>query len=243
MIENAQGVVARHPEFAFGHDVLAAAYAEAAESIDVPDRAKAMKEAARREANLTLKLDPEDAGAYAVLSGLDADLRLPRARSDFAARHKIREASEAAAWRIILVRRHIARQRRASARGAFLPIGRARYRRMGCPKNGQARAHLCQHGEPACGESLLQKGFSSGRTIRASGGCDGTLLVFTSSQSDALATFDAHGCADSSDDSKAIWRTFIEARAAHSERSDCGGHPQDSRGCQSGTKSLARMRS
>ena len=26
MIERAQGVVARHPEFAFGHDVLAVAY-------------------------------------------------------------------------------------------------------------------------------------------------------------------------------------------------------------------------
>ena len=51
--------------------VLAAAYGEAAENVDVPDRAQAMSDAARREANLTLKLDPEDAGAYAFLSGLE----------------------------------------------------------------------------------------------------------------------------------------------------------------------------
>ena len=71
MLERAQGLVARHPEFAFGHSVLAAAYGEAAENIDIPDRAKAMSEAARREANLTLKLDPQDAGAYVVLSELE----------------------------------------------------------------------------------------------------------------------------------------------------------------------------
>src|SRR5206468_5960332 len=40
--------------------------------INVPDRARAMSDAARREANLTLKLDPQDAGAYAVLAGLEA---------------------------------------------------------------------------------------------------------------------------------------------------------------------------
>ena len=71
MLERAQSIVARQPEFPFGHSLLAAAYAEAAENVDVPDRARAMNDAARREANLTLKLDPEDAGAYAVLSGLE----------------------------------------------------------------------------------------------------------------------------------------------------------------------------
>ena len=93
MIEHAQGVVARHPEFAFGHSLLAAAYAEASDSIDVPDRAQAMSDAARREANLTLKLDPQDAGAYAILSG-SRPVRLSRAGSDFAARHQIRKASQ-----------------------------------------------------------------------------------------------------------------------------------------------------
>jgi len=68
MIKNAQGLVARHPEFAFGHSVLAEAYLEAAQS--VPDRARAMREAARAQADLALKLDPSDAGAYAVLSKL-----------------------------------------------------------------------------------------------------------------------------------------------------------------------------
>ena len=72
MLEHAQGIVARYPKFAFGHDVLAYAYWEAAENIDIPERAHAMSEAARSEANLTLKLDPEDAGAYAILAGQGA---------------------------------------------------------------------------------------------------------------------------------------------------------------------------
>ena len=69
MLERAQGLVARHPEFAFGHSVLATAYAEAAQ--DAPDRARTMNEAARREARLTLRLDAEDAGAYVILSELE----------------------------------------------------------------------------------------------------------------------------------------------------------------------------
>ena len=75
LIDHAQGVVARSPDFAFGHSVLAAAYIEGATEADVPDRKKAMADAARREANLTLKLDPQDAGAYAVLAGLELGRR------------------------------------------------------------------------------------------------------------------------------------------------------------------------
>ncbi|HLO19591.1 MAG TPA: winged helix-turn-helix domain-containing protein [Sphingomicrobium sp.] len=70
MMELAKGLVARHPDFAFGHSNLAVAYAEAGENITDPNRSRAMNEAARREAELTLKLDPQDAGAYAVLSGV-----------------------------------------------------------------------------------------------------------------------------------------------------------------------------
>jgi DNA-binding winged helix-turn-helix (wHTH) protein len=70
MVENAENLVASHPDFAFGHSILAAAYAEAADSIEVPSQAAAMRESARREANLTLKLDPQDAGAPAVLWGI-----------------------------------------------------------------------------------------------------------------------------------------------------------------------------
>ena len=94
MIERAQGVVARHPEFAFGHSVLAAAYAEASESIDIPDRAQAMSDAARREANLTLKLDPARCRCICHSVGARADLRLPRARGDFAARHKDSQSTQ-----------------------------------------------------------------------------------------------------------------------------------------------------
>jgi hypothetical protein len=71
MVDNAQGLVARHPDFAFGHSLLASAYGEAADSIAVPAQAEAMRAAARREAELTLKLDPQDAGAYTVLWGIE----------------------------------------------------------------------------------------------------------------------------------------------------------------------------
>lgn len=71
MVENAQRLAARYPDIAFGHSILGAAYAEAADSIDVPDQAQRMRDAARREAILTLKLDRQDAGAYAVLESLE----------------------------------------------------------------------------------------------------------------------------------------------------------------------------
>ena len=70
MLQKSQDVVARHPEFAFGHDNLASDYVEA--SKNVPGRAQELRDAARREANLTLKLDPQDAGAYIILSDLEA---------------------------------------------------------------------------------------------------------------------------------------------------------------------------
>ena len=82
MIENAKGLVDRHPEFSFGHSVLASAYGEAADSIAVPAHAQSMREAARREAELTLNLDAQDAGAYAVLEGIEP-------RYNYAAREKI----------------------------------------------------------------------------------------------------------------------------------------------------------
>ena len=151
MIEHAQGVVARHPEFAFGHDVLAAAYAEAAEDIDVPDRAQAMNDAARREANLTLKLDPEDAGAYAILAGLEPTY-------DY-------RAQEAILLRGIKFAKHPKQPLGAlySYEGTLLGnVGRLRealsYQLVahatdewGAPKTAQACARLCQHGEPRRG--------------------------------------------------------------------------------------------
>ena len=70
MLQKAQDIVVRHPRFAFGHSQLAAAYAWASETADGPDRAQAMRDVARREANLALELDHQDAGAYVILSGL-----------------------------------------------------------------------------------------------------------------------------------------------------------------------------
>ena len=243
MIEHAQGVVASHPEFAFGHSVLAEAYAEAAGSIDVPDRAQAMNDAARREANLTLKLDPEDAGAYAVLSGLETRYRLPRARSDFAARHKIREAPQSSRSAHYIHMRHIAQQCRASARSPFLPVDRASHRQMGCTKNGQGCARLCQHGKLARSESLDPEGRSSaGPTIRASERTQLYIAGFYEQPADALAIFDACMRRRSPDDEQnAIWRTFVEAKAAHSAQLTGVTIREDPRGRRPG-RNLARDR-
>ena len=103
MLQKAQDIVARHPEFAFGHSILAAAYAWASESDNVPDRAQAMRDAARREAILTLKLDPEDAGAYAVLSGFVPTYDHRWREAILLRGIRFAEAPKAAACRIIFI--------------------------------------------------------------------------------------------------------------------------------------------
>lgn len=219
MIERAQGVVARHPEFAFGHDVLAYAYSEAADSIDVPDRARAMKDAARREANLTLKLDPQDAGAYAVLSGLEPTY-------DYRAR-------EAILLRGIKFARHPKGPLGAlySYEGSLLSnVGRLRealsYQLVaratdewGPPKTAQLALVYANMGNLPAAKRWLQKGVqlwpnhSGIRRIRR------YMAGFYEQPSVALATFDAMDeQASSGENENAIWRKFIKAKAAHSER-------------------------
>ena len=219
MIERAQGVVAHHPEFAFGHDVLAVAYAQAAERIDIPDRAKAMKEAARREADLTLKLDPEDAGAYVVLTSLEPHY-------DF-------RAQESALQRGIKFAKHPKQPLGAlySYEGTLLSnVGRMREAlsfqlvahatdEWGAPKTAQLARAYANIGNLPAARSWIQKGVrlwpshSGVRRVRR------YIVGFYGEPTDALATINLMGAQTPSDAKETeIWRTFLEARAAHSRR-------------------------
>ena len=219
MINLAQSIVARHPDFAFGHSLLAAAYAQASEDIAVPDRARAMSEAAKREASLTLKLDPQDAGAYVVLSDLEPIY-------DYRAQEEI-------LLRGIKFARHPKEPVGAlyQYQGGLLDdVGRLR---EGLPYQLVAQATdqwspsktsrlafvYANIGNLAAARDLLQKAME--RWPNHSGVLDYQRYVagFYEKPPEALAVFDrldAH--ATSGREQNAIWRTFVEAKAAHSER-------------------------
>jgi DNA-binding winged helix-turn-helix (wHTH) protein/TolB-like protein/tetratricopeptide (TPR) repeat protein len=217
MLERAQGIVARNPEFAFGHSVLAAAYAEAAENINVPDRGQAMSVAAGREANLTLKIDPEDAGAYAVLSGLEPIYNY--------------RASEAILLRGIKSARHPKEPLGAlySYEGTLLGnVGRLRealsYQLVahandewGPPKTAKLALIYANMGNLPAARGWLQKAVQ--RWPNHSGVRRVQLYVagFYEQPSRALALFNRLDAQASPDEKQgAIWRTYIEAKAAHS---------------------------
>jgi DNA-binding winged helix-turn-helix (wHTH) protein/TolB-like protein/tetratricopeptide (TPR) repeat protein len=217
MVEHAQGLVARNPEFAFGHSVLASAYAEAADSIDLPDRARAMSAAARREANLTLKLDPQDAGAYAVLEGLEP-----------AYNYRAREA--------ILLRgiKHAKHPREPlgalySYEGTLLAnVGRLREAlsfqlvaqaidRWGPPKTAKLALIYANTGNLPAARRMIEKAIqiwpshSGVRTVRQ------YIAGFYEQPSAALAAFDLLDAQVSPDESNAVWRSVVEAKAARSK--------------------------
>lgn len=218
MIDRAQSLVARHPEFAFGHDILAVAYAAAADQIDVPDRAKAMRDAASREANLTLKLDPEDAGAYVILS----DLQPPY---DY-------RAQEAILLRGLKFAKHPKEPLGGlySSQGRLLDIvGRLRESlslklvahatdEWGAPKTAQLARAYANLGNLPAARFWLQKGsqlwpnHSGIRRVRQ------FVAGFYEPPSNALAVLDAMDAQESPDQSNAIWRSYVEARAAHSAK-------------------------
>jgi len=218
MIEHAQGVVARYPKFAFGHDVLAYAYWEAADNIDVPDRARAMSNAARREANLTLKLDPQDAGAYAILAGQEASY-------DYG-------AQEAILLRGIKTARHPKEALGglySGESGLLQNVGRLRegltiqlsahaVDQWGAPKTAKLAFTYANMGDLATARELIEKGirlWPNHSGIRAK---RQFIAGFYEDPSDALKIFDSLDALHSPDESNAIWRTYIEARATHSAR-------------------------
>ena len=216
MIERAQGVVARHPEFAFGHDVLAVAYVTASERIDVPDRVEAMKEAARREANLTLKLDPADAGAYVVLSWLEPTYRGREAwllRGMKYARHPKGPLGALYSSEAFLLS-DVGRLREALSSQL---IARATDE-WGAPKRAQlARAYANTGNLPAAKAAILEASqlwpnHSGVRRIWQ------YVVGFYEQPSEALALFDAMDArTPAGKDENDVWRSFIKAKAAHSE--------------------------
>lgn len=219
MVENARAVVARHPEFAFGHSVLASAYAQAADGLNVPNRSRAMSDAARREANLALKLDPEDAGAYAVLSGL-----LPR--SDYRARESI-------LLRGIKVAKHPKEPLGAlySFEGTLLSdVGRLREAlsfqliaqatdKWGAPKTAKVALIYANMGNLRAARSWIQKAFERWPNHSAVRSNRLYIAGFYEQPADALAIINSMGTQIHSGDNQiAIWRMFVEAKAAQSTR-------------------------
>jgi len=218
MLDRAQGLVARYPNFAFGHDVLAVAYGEAAEEIGVPDRARAMRDAARKEANLTLRLDPEDAGAYVILSGLQPDY-------DY-------RAQEGVLLRGLKFARHPKEALGGlySSEGRLLDIVGRLHESLslklvahatdewGAPKTAQlARAYANMGNLPAARRWLangvqLWPNHSGVRRVQQ------YVAGFYEKPSDALPIFDALDEQAGSDDANVIWRTYVNAKAAHSRQ-------------------------
>lgn len=214
MLQKAQDVVARHPEFAFGHDNLAAAYVEA--SNNVPERAQEMREAARREANLTLKLDPQDAGAYITLAGLEAPYNYG--------------ASEAIFLRGIKFARHPKQPHAAlySYEGLLLGnVGRLRE-----ALSFQLVAHAKDEWGPGRTTKLVDIHSTMGNLAPARDALQRAVQLwpnhpgvwkrqqyiagFYDKPADALAVFDRLDARTSLRESNAVWRSFIKARAAHS---------------------------
>jgi DNA-binding winged helix-turn-helix (wHTH) protein/tetratricopeptide (TPR) repeat protein len=222
MIEHAQGIVARHPEFAFGHDVLAYAYWEAANEIDVPDRARVMTDAARGEANLTLKLDPQDAGAYTILAGLEPAY-------DYA-------AQEAILLRGIKTARHPKEALGglySGESGLEQNVGRLReglatqlaahaVDQWGAPKTAKLAFTYANIGNLTAARALIQRGIRlwpnhSGIRARTQ-----FIAGFYEQPSDSLRILDSLDALASPHESNAIWRSFVEAKAVHSERETVG---------------------
>lgn len=213
MIERAQSVVARHPEFAFGHDVLAVAFAVASESIDVPERAQAMKEAASREANLTLTLDPQDAGAYAILSDLEApdDYRSQEAillRGIKFAKHPKQPLGALYSYEALLLS-NVGRLRDA------LPMQLVAQANdeWGPPKTAQLARAYANLGNLPAARSWIQKGVQLWPNHSGIRRVEQYITGFYEQPADALDVFDRLAT-----QSSPVWRSFIEAKSARSPR-------------------------
>ena len=222
MIERAQSVVARHPEFAFGHDVLAEAYAEAGRSIDVSDRAQAMSAAARREANLTLQLDPQDAGAYAILS----ELSFSEAPYDY-------RAEESILLRGMKLARHPKGPLGALySYDAYLlsKVGRLREAlsvqliahatdEWGPPKTAQLARAYANMGDMPAARGWIETGVQTWPNHSGIRRVQQYIVSFYEPPSVALATFEKLAAEGSRGGKQSpVWRSFIEAKSARSPK-------------------------
>ena len=217
MIERAQGVVARHPEFAFGHDVLAVAYATASERINIPDRAEAMKEAARHEAKLTLKLDPADAGAYVVLSWMEPNYRGREAwllRGMKYGRHPKSPVGALYSYESWLLS-DVGRLREALSSQLVAHA----HDEWGAPKTAQLARAYANIGNLPAARAWVQKGVQLWPNHSGIRRYQRHIAGFYEQSSEALATFNSMDAqAPSGKDENQIWRSFVKAKAAHSER-------------------------
>jgi DNA-binding winged helix-turn-helix (wHTH) protein/tetratricopeptide (TPR) repeat protein len=217
IIQHAQDLVTRHPEFAFGHSLLATAYGDAAEVVAVPDRVRAMRDAARREANLTLKLDPQDAGAYLVLSQLEPahDYRAQEAillRGIKFAKHPkeplgaLYQYENGLLDNVGRLQEGLSYQMVAQATDQWSPS-----------KTSRLAFVYANMGNLAAAKTWIQKGMERWPNHSSVLGLQRYIAGFYQEPPEALAVFDRLDAQGSpGDDQNATWRTFIEARAAHS---------------------------
>lgn len=217
MLESAQGVVTRHPDFAFGHSVLAEASAEAARSINVPDRAQAMRDAARREANFTLKLDPEDAGAYAVLSELEPQQDYPAIEADLmrgikSAKHPKEPLGALYSYEGVLLE-NVGRLREALP---YQLMAQATDK-WGAPKTVKVALNYANMGNLPAARAWIQSAVQ--RWPNHSGVRSYRLYVAGLYEQPAvgLAIINNIDTQKSTDDNETvIWRSFVETRMTHS---------------------------
>jgi hypothetical protein len=224
-IDRAQGVVARHPEFAFGHDVLAAAYEQASERIDIPERAQAMAEAARREANLTLKLDRADAGAYPILAELEPTYRAREAMLLLGLKYGRHPkgplgaiySSEAALLSDVgRLREALSVQLVAHATDEWGP-----------PKTAQLARVYAHMGNLPAARAWIGKAVQLWPNNSGVRRVQQYVVGFYEPPADAHAMINAMDAQTSvSDNQIAIWRSFIEAKAAHSRQMSAAAIPK-----------------
>jgi DNA-binding winged helix-turn-helix (wHTH) protein/TolB-like protein len=218
MVEHARAIVARHPDFAFGHDVLAYAYSEAADNIDAPDRARAMSDAARQEATLTLKLDPEDAGAYAILAGQEAPYDYRSAEAILLRGVKIARHPKGALGGLISSEAKLQENVGRLRESLTLRLTARATDPWGAPKTAQLAQNYANVGNLAAARELIEKGIQlwpNQSGIRAK---RQFTAGFYEHPAQALRILDSLDALASPDETNAIWRSFIEAKAAHSER-------------------------
>ena len=175
-----------------------------------------MKEAARREANLTLKLDPADAGAYVVLSWIEPTYRgreAPLLRGMKYARHPKGPLGALYSYHAALLS-DVGRLREALSSQL---VARATDE-WGAPKRAQlARAYANAGNLPAAKAAIeeasqLWPDHSGVRRIRQ------YVVGFYEQPSEALAVFNAMDARmPTGKDENDVWRSFIKAKAGQSE--------------------------
>jgi len=218
MLQKAQDIVARHPEFAFGHSQLAAGYAWASESPNDPDHAQIMRDAARREANLALKLDPNDAGAYIILSGLLGAYDYRGQEAIFLsgiklARHPKQPLAGLYSYYGILLG-NVGRLKEALS---FQLVAHAKDE-WGPARTTKLAFTHANMGNLTAARADLQRAVQFWPNHPGVWKWQQYVAGFYGEPSDALAVFRVLDNRTSLHASNAIWRAFVGAKAAHSEQ-------------------------